>query len=110
MPGVFDGGLNAQAAADAKDPLAVHRRAVIPRQLVPNTPVALIRAFLMDFLHQPGQTPVFQRAGADPAGAPLVVSSSGNVQRTARFCHGIPLFLRGPKHCFILSLLTELPQ
>lgn len=71
--------MDAQAAADAKRSLAVYWRAVITRQIVPDTPVSLIRVLSADLLYQSSQPPVCHRAGAGSAGTPLVISGTGNL-------------------------------
>lgn len=99
-----------QTKADAERPLVVHWCAVITRQIVPDTLAALVRALVVDLLHQSGQPPVFHCAGAGSAGTPLVIAGTGDMQRTARLCHGILLFLRGTTHRLILTLLTKLSR
>lgn len=50
------------------------------------------------------------REAARRAGTPLVIAGTGDMQRTARLCHGILLFLRGTTHRLILTLLAKLSQ
>ena len=43
MSGILDGGFDSQTLTDAADPLVIHRRIVITRQIVSDAAVALIR-------------------------------------------------------------------
>ena len=47
---ILDRGLDTQLAANAKHTLVVDRQMMIDRQIVPQTPIALVRTFCMKLL------------------------------------------------------------
>ncbi len=110
MWGMFYRRLNPKAAADAQRPLIVDWRMVILVQIVPNAAVALVRALMVDLLHQLGDALVLSDAPPGFPGAPLVIAGPGDMQCTAGWPHRKSLFFRTAAHRFILLFLPELPQ
>ena len=110
MWGMFYRRLNPKATADAQRPLVVDRRMVILIQIVPNAAVSLVRALLVDLLHQLGDALILGNAASGFSRAPLVVAGPGDMQHPACRTDGKSLFFRTAAHRFILLFLPQLPQ
>ena len=108
--GMLYHGLNPQATADAQRPFVIDRCVVIPVQVVPNAAVALVRAFLVNLLHQPRNTLVLGDTNPGLPGAPPIVACPGNTERPACRLYRKARLFRAAAHRSILLFLPELPQ
>lgn len=81
MIAVLDGGLDVPDPADPEDPLVTYMDPMVMLQFVPDPPVALIRAFLMNLFYLFRNLLVFRSSVAQFAGCPFVVCAAGYMQQ-----------------------------
>ena len=89
---VLDRGTDISDLADAENPLVIDMDTVVMTQAVIESPVALIRTFLMDILDRIREMFVLRGPMAQLAGSPLVVCRTRRVEQLAGQLNGIFLF------------------
>ena len=102
---VLDRGTDISDPADAENPLVIDMDTVVMTQAVIESPVALIRTFLMDILDRIREMFVLRGPVAQLAGSPLVVCRTRCVEQLAGWLNGITIFLvRFPDCCMDMAL------
>lgn len=90
---VLDRGTDISDPADAEHPLVIDVDTVVMAQVVIESPVALIRAFLMDLLDRIREMFVLRGPPAQLAGSPSVVGRACHMEQFAGQLNGIARFL-----------------
>ena len=86
---VLDRGTDISDLADAENPLVIDMDTVVMTQAVIESPVALIRTFLMDILDRIREMFVLRGPMAQLAGSPLVVCRTRRVEQLTGWLNGI---------------------
>ena len=89
---VLDRGTDISGPADAEHPLVIDVDTVVMTQVVIESPVALIRTFLMDLLDRIREMFVLRSPPAQLAGSPSVVGRACHMEQLTGQLNGISLF------------------
>ena len=106
MAAVFHRGAYIFGPADAQHPLIIHMDAIVVTQIVIEPPIALIRAFLMDFFDLVSQALILLSSMAQFPTRPSVVGGTGHMEQFACRFNGIPFFLVALLHCLVNMTLS----
>ena len=104
---IFHGRVYISDPADAEHPLVIDVDTVVMTQVVMESPVALIRTFLMDLLNRIRKTLILCSPLAQLSRGPFVVGRARHMEQFTGQLNGIPFFLVSFPDCGIDMALSH---